>query len=68
MLELDEPGQPVFVDVGLNGVSERVMKDGHCIFSGIKFKTTSFNHDDSLFFLVITVYSNVSVSETNSEL
>ena len=32
------------------------LENGMCIFSGIKFRTTSFNHEGSLFFLAIAIY------------
>ena len=32
------------------------LEKGYCIFSGIKFKNTSFNHDGSQFFLAVSVH------------
>ena len=56
--DLDHPNQPVFVDVGLIGNTEMSLENGMCIFSGIKFRTTSFNHEGSLFFLAIVIYQS----------
>jgi hypothetical protein len=60
-LVLDEPGQPVFVEIGLNGTTEVKMDRGHCIFSGLKFNTTSFNHRNAFFYLIIAVYKYEAV-------
>lgn len=51
----------MFVEIGLNGTSERKMDRGHCIFSGLKFNTTSFNHKNAFFYLIIAVYKYESV-------
>ena len=53
--DLDHPDQPVFQDVGLIGNTEMILEKGYCIFSGIKFKNTSFNHDGSQFFLAVSI-------------
>jgi hypothetical protein len=43
-------------DVGLKGNEEKPLVNSYAIFSGLKFKTTSYNHEGSPFFLVITIY------------
>jgi hypothetical protein len=43
-------------DVGLKGNEEKVLVNSYAIFSGLKFKTTSYNHEGAPFFLVIAIY------------
>jgi len=43
-------------DVGLKGNEEKPLVNSYAIFSGLKFKTTSYNHEGSPFFLVISIY------------
>jgi chromatin remodeling complex protein RSC6 len=43
-------------DVGLKGNEEKMLVNSYAIFSGLKFKTTSYNHEGSPFYLVITIY------------
>lgn len=43
-------------DVGLKGNEEKILVNSYAIFSGLKFKTTSYNHEGAPFYLVITVY------------
>jgi hypothetical protein len=43
-------------DVGLKGNEEKQLVNSYAIFSGLKFKTTSYNHDGAPFYLVITIY------------
>lgn len=43
-------------DVGLKGNEEKQLVNSYAIFSGLKFKTTSYNHEGSPFYLVIVVY------------
>ena len=49
--------QPFFEEVGLVGKSESDLVDGNCLFTSLKFRTTSFNHSGSLFHLIIVVYA-----------
>ena len=58
--DLDHPNQPVFVDVGLLGNTEMALDNGMCIFSGIKFRSTSFNHEGSRFFLAVCIFQQQS--------
>lgn len=44
------------VDVGLKGNEEKILVNSYAIFSGLKFKTTSYNHEGAPFFLIITIY------------
>jgi hypothetical protein len=43
-------------DVGLKGNEEKLLINSYAIFSGLKFKTTSYNHEGSPFYLVISIY------------
>jgi hypothetical protein len=43
-------------DVGLKGNEEKQLINSYAIFSGLKFKTTSYNHEGSPFYLIITLY------------
>jgi hypothetical protein len=45
-------------DVGLKGNDEKPLVNSYAIFSGLKFKTTSYNHEGAPFFLVIAIYQN----------
>jgi hypothetical protein len=47
----------VCVETGLIGQTLATMNHGHCLFSGLRFKTTSYNHNGTLFFLVISVFA-----------
>jgi hypothetical protein len=47
---------PVYIDVGLKGNDEKPLVNSYCIFSGLKFKTTSYNHDGCPFYLIISIY------------
>ena len=57
LLKLDEPSQPVCVETGLLGQTLATMNHGHCLFSGLRFQTTSYNHNGTLFFLVVSVFA-----------
>lgn len=46
----------MLADVGLKGNEEKQLINSYAIFSGLKFKTTSYNHEGSPFYLVITIY------------
>lgn len=50
------PNDGVLFDVGLKGNEEKLLVNSYAIFSGLKFKTTSYNHEGSPFYLVITLY------------
>ena len=54
--DLDFTDQPQFINVGLFGKTVMSLKDGQCSFKGVKFLSTSYNHDKSLFHLVVFVY------------
>lgn len=54
---LDKSNQPLFVETGLFGDTEVKMNAGHCLFQGVRFSTTSYNHGGALFFLVISVFT-----------
>jgi hypothetical protein len=43
-------------DVGLKGNEEKPLVNSYAIFSGLKFKTTSYNHEGAPFFLIIAIY------------
>lgn len=43
-------------DVGLKGNEEKPLVNSYAIFSGLKFKTTSYNHEGAQFFLIIVIY------------
>lgn len=64
---LDKPNQPLFIETGLIGESEVQMAQGHCLFSGLRFATTSYNHHGSLFFLVITVFTYLNERREDSQ-
>lgn len=49
-------------DVGLKGNEEKVLVNSYAIFSGLKFKTTSYNHEGAPFYLVISIYQG-SINE-----
>jgi hypothetical protein len=49
--------------VGLKGNKEKPLVNSYAIFSGLKFKTTSYNHDGAPFFLVIAIYQG-SINES----
>ncbi len=44
------------MDVGLKGNEEKVLINSYAIFTGLKFKTTSYNHEGEPFYLAITIY------------
>ncbi|CAD8202482.1 unnamed protein product [Paramecium octaurelia] len=44
------------LEVGAKGNLKVDMENGKCIFSGLKFNTTSYNHDHQRFHIVITLY------------
>ena len=46
----------IFVDVGLKNNQEKLLENGYVLFSGLKFKTTSYNNDGVPFYLIVTVY------------
>lgn len=48
--------------MGLKGNEEKVLVNSYAIFSGLKFKTTSYNHEGAPFYLVISIYQG-SVNE-----
>ena len=50
----------MFHEVGLIGNTEMTLENGMCIFSGIKFRTTSFNHDGQCFFLAVAIFQDGS--------
>ena len=53
-------------DVGLKGNEEKPLVNSYAIFSGLKFKTTSYNHEGSPFYLVITIYQG-SINDCSKE-
>ena len=55
-------------DVGLKGNEEKVLINSYAIFSGLKFKTTSYNHEGSPFYLVISIYQGSINEAQNSKL
>jgi hypothetical protein len=55
-LELQVISQNLLFDVGLKGNEEKPLVNSYAIFSGLKFKTTSYNHEGAPFFLVISIY------------
>lgn len=55
--KLDEPLQPICIETGLVGTTLVRMSQGHCLFSGLRFQTTSYNHNGALFFLVISTFA-----------
>ena len=57
---------PIMFDVGLKGNEEKALVNSYAIFSGLKFKTTSYNHEGAPFFLVITIYQG-SINECSKE-
>lgn len=57
MPKLDEPTQPVCIETGLIGQTLVRMVQGHCLFSGLRFQTTSYNHNGALFFLVVSTFA-----------
>ena len=58
--------ESLMVDVGLKGNEEKKLVNSYAIFSGLKFKTTSYNHEGAPFFLVITIYYG-SINEYHRE-
>lgn len=54
--ELQIISQNLLYDVGLKGNEEKPLVNSYAIFSGLKFKTTSYNHEGAPFFLVISIY------------
>lgn len=46
----------MLLDVGLKGNEEKPLVNSYAIFSGLKFKTTSYNHEGAPFFIVIVIY------------
>lgn len=54
--ELLDCSNTVLSDVGLKGNEEKPLVNCYCIFSGLKFKTTSYNHEGTPFYLVISLY------------
>ncbi|EAR97678.2 zinc finger transcription factor sma protein, putative (macronuclear) [Tetrahymena thermophila SB210] len=46
------------VDVGIKGGNRSEFDSSRCVFTGLKFDTTSYNHEGSKFHLVIVVYLN----------
>ena len=48
--------ETILADVGLKGNEEKQLINSYAIFSGLKFKTTSYNHEGSPFYLIITIY------------
>jgi hypothetical protein len=59
------PSEGVVFDVGLKGNEEKLLVNSYAIFSGLKFKTTSYNHEGTPFFLIITIYMG-SLNEAKS--
>jgi hypothetical protein len=54
------------VDVGLRGNEESQIVNGYAIFSGLKFQSTSYNHEGLPFHIVVTIYQGSM--KTNSRL
>ena len=46
----------MFEEIGLAGQSDIDLHEGSCLFTSLKFKTTSFNHGGSSFHLLVIVY------------
>jgi hypothetical protein len=65
-LELQVISQNLLFDVGLKGNEEKPLVNSYAIFSGLKFKTTSYNHEGSPFFLVISIYQG-SINSAKDE-
>ena len=61
------PNEGILFDVGLKGNEEKQLVNSYSIFSGLKFKTTSYNHEGAPFFLVISIYMG-SINESQSAL
>ena len=51
-----QQSESIMVDVGLKGNEEKILVNSYAIFSGLKFKTTSYNHEGAPFYLIITIY------------
>jgi hypothetical protein len=54
--------------VGLKGNEEKALVNSYAIFSGLKFKTTSYNHEGAPFYLVITIYQGSITEARESKL
>lgn len=54
--QIIQESMPVLFDVGLKGNEEKQLVNSYAIFSGLKFKTTSYNHEGAPFYLVISIY------------
>ena len=63
----EESPQPVFENIGLTGQDIIPLNEkGHAILSGLKLKSTSFNHENQFFYLVTVVYAELnSAQETD---
>ncbi|CAD8099926.1 unnamed protein product [Paramecium primaurelia] len=44
------------LEVGVKGNQKMDLENNKCIFSGLKFNTTSYNHDHQKFHIIITLY------------
>lgn len=44
------------LDVGVKGTAKTDFEGIKCIFSGLKFNSTSYNYEGSKFHLVIVIY------------
>eukprot|EP00826_Nyctotherus_ovalis_P058047 TRINITY_DN7958_c0_g1_i10.p1 TRINITY_DN7958_c0_g1~~TRINITY_DN7958_c0_g1_i10.p1 ORF type:complete len:264 (-),score=40.09 TRINITY_DN7958_c0_g1_i10:790-1581(-) len=60
-----EKGRRIFTDIGLKGLSRKEIQGATTYFTGLKFITTSFHHDDNKFFLLVCVIEHVKDPEVN---
>ena len=59
--------QPIFENIGLTGQDSIPLNDdGLAIISGMKLKSTSFNHENQLFYLVAIVYVDLGDSTADN--
>jgi hypothetical protein len=63
---IDDPDS-VFRNVGIKGIKEKQLIYGYSIFSGLKFKTTSYHHDGKPFYLIITIYHAATGKEKEEQ-
>jgi hypothetical protein len=60
------PTQPFHLyDLGVQGTGRADMVNGKCVFTGLKFTSTSYHHEHAKFHLVITMYLTQSKFEFN---
>ena len=53
-------------DVGLNGIVDIPLEKNFGHFTGIKFRSTSYNHEGAKFYLLIVIYLKKTSSETET--